>query len=500
MNVRSRAVLCSVAVMLVAAGCAWGRVPVRDDIGACLTQPDGSRITLPCEQVVWRGRSGKSYAIKEWTEGGLSRQHSRLVVVSTRRLPVREYWSCDLSGVLSTLPSVGKDGSALTQRVLVVSPGGVMVYCDATGRPLPFLPIKAAGINWPHKRPLSDLSRENTIGTASMSTMDVGRLPEMPDAPDDSTSPPTYCQTIAEARNHYSPSSRNLVELQCRPFDGATTTQFTLGQDDPADSITVYYTQSASLGTARINRIVGTIQKGVGINYWIEVDSGPNWQTGDIAGMVQPASEGSIQWVKTIPDGDILSDYQQNTSAAPLVEKIVSRVFPEQGFFYIQEPNRTHGIRVVDGASASALDPGDIVTIYDGDVTTVNDERVINSYYTEYVSSGPPPGALGLTNKRLGGGNYNTYTPGTSGQFGLNNIGLLMRYPGKDNQLRTNFPLSRRRVQCHRRHSHRRCSHPDPERLAFGHSITWRLRSGYRDFRAGQLRCRTWTGADCLRR
>lgn len=55
-------------------------------IGACITQPDGARVSLPCEQVIWQGRSGKSFAIKESFERESPRP--RLVVVSTKPLPV----------------------------------------------------------------------------------------------------------------------------------------------------------------------------------------------------------------------------------------------------------------------------------------------------------------------------------------------------------------------------------------------------------------------------
>lgn len=45
--------------LFLASGVAWCRTPIRDGdpgtIGACLAQPDGSRITLTAEQILWRG-------------------------------------------------------------------------------------------------------------------------------------------------------------------------------------------------------------------------------------------------------------------------------------------------------------------------------------------------------------------------------------------------------------------------------------------------------------
>ena len=49
-------------MILAASGIGWCSAPIQDDIGACLARPDGTRVTLPGEEVLWRGRSGKSFA------------------------------------------------------------------------------------------------------------------------------------------------------------------------------------------------------------------------------------------------------------------------------------------------------------------------------------------------------------------------------------------------------------------------------------------------------
>ncbi len=177
-------------VLLSASGVAWCSASVPDDIGACLNQPDGSRVTLPSEQVIWRGRSGKSFAIKEWTEKQPPLSKPRLVVVSTKPLPVEEYWTVDVTGVLSTLPGTSKDGSAIRQRVLIVTPDSVSVYCDSKGRPFLFPGLKGTGIEWANKRTLIELAGESTVQSASMSTMDAGTLPPMEDSPDSEPTPP----------------------------------------------------------------------------------------------------------------------------------------------------------------------------------------------------------------------------------------------------------------------------------------------------------------------
>lgn len=249
--------------------------------------------------------------------------------------------------------------------------------------------------------------------------MDEGSLPAMPDSLDSETAP-VYCTTITDAKAQYSFTSHNLVELQCRPFSSATSTQFTLGQDNPTDSITVYYTNSASLGTGRINKIVGTIQKDTGDNYWLEVDSGTNWTEGDFIGNVQTAPEGSIAWAKTFGDGLSLS--------ATLAGKVVSRTFPSHGYYYIQEPTRAGGIRVNDYMTSSVA-IGDIVDV-EGEMASDDGERVINATSTTIVDSATIA-PLGLNNKSLAGGSFNALTLGAYNAFGLNNVGLLARTWGK---------------------------------------------------------------------
>ena len=169
------------ALLLSASGIAWGSVPFQDDIGAILNQPDGSRISLQCEEIMSIGRSGKSFGIKEFCERQPA--YPRLVVVSTHPLPVSRYWSCDIQGQLSTFSGVTRNGGVFRQRVLIVSAQDVLIYCDQRGRPFLFPPLKGLGIEWPNKRSLADLESTSTTQAASISTMDEGSLPSLPDDP-----------------------------------------------------------------------------------------------------------------------------------------------------------------------------------------------------------------------------------------------------------------------------------------------------------------------------
>lgn len=384
-------------------------------IGACLSQPDGSRVTLPREEVICRGRSGKSFAIKEWFEAQLPQP--RLVVVSTRPLPVSELWTVDVTGVLSTFPGTSRDGSGLRQRVLIVSPEDVLVYCDPNGRPFFFPSLKGSQTDWPNKRRLADMA---AISTAGVSSLDQDGFPPMPDDP--LSGSPTYCATIAEAKSQ---PDGTAVELQCKPIDSASAGSFVMGEDDTSDTLTTYYTYSVTAGD-RLNNVTGTIQS-FGGDKVLDIDSGPGFDPEGFVGGAQIAAQGTIAWAKTFPDDAVLP--------TELPDKVVSRAFPSLGYFYIQEPNRSSGIRVIDPWQASVLQPGDVVTIYWGWTATVDGERVVTEVYLECTSSGDQPTPLGMSNRDLGGGDFNVLTRGPVGGSGSNNVGLFVRAWGEVTEL-----------------------------------------------------------------
>ena len=94
-------------VLFSVSSVAWCSALVKDGdagtIGWCLSsKADSETVTLTCEQVMWRGMSGKSFAIKEWTEKW-PEGRPRLLVVSTRPLPVESWWTVDVTGTLQTL-------------------------------------------------------------------------------------------------------------------------------------------------------------------------------------------------------------------------------------------------------------------------------------------------------------------------------------------------------------------------------------------------------------
>jgi hypothetical protein len=115
--------------------------------------------------------------------------------------------------------------------------------------------------------------------------------------------------------------------------------------------------------------------------------------------------------------------------------KVVTRVFPDFGYFYVSEPDRSMGIRV---KSAACPDPGDIITIATGTMGTDELERFIDNASYSIDGHGDQIRPLGMTNKSYGGGDF-YYDPGppATGQrgfwdgSGLNNLGSLVRVWGR---------------------------------------------------------------------
>ena len=97
--------------------------------------------------------------------------------------------------------------------------------------------------------------------------------------------------------------------------------------------------------------------------------------------------------------------------------------------FYIQETDRTSGMRVLWSGDDV---PRGSTAVVSGLVKTVGGERVIEA---QAVSTGAPPGSvltpLGLVNKSLGGGSPDPIVPQIPGANGLYNVGLLVRSWGR---------------------------------------------------------------------
>jgi subtilisin family serine protease len=129
----------------------------------------------------------------------------------------------------------------------------------------------------------------------------------------------------------------------------------------------------------------------------------------------------SIFGVKNQPDG----------ANIVLTGKIVTAGPAEFGsVMYIQEPERSSGIRVdLDGLQVEAP-IGSIVTV-SGTIQTVDGERTIVNPTVSVTGSSASPIPLCMPNRDIGGGELGSYIPGVTDAAGLNNIGLLVGTWGK---------------------------------------------------------------------
>lgn len=106
--------------------------------------------------------------------------------------------------------------------------------------------------------------------------------------------------------------------------------------------------------------------------------------------------------------------------------KLTTGAFPT--YFYIEEPNRTSGIRV---AAAGGYGPGYEITVA-GQLGTSNAERQILPYYQQYTNEGQWLRPLGLTNRSLGGKALDEFTLSVpNGATDLYNVGLLVCTTGR---------------------------------------------------------------------
>jgi hypothetical protein len=104
---------------------------------------------------------------------------------------------------------------------------------------------------------------------------------------------------------------------------------------------------------------------------------------------------------------------------------------------YVQELDRSSGIKVNLGATPTTAIIGSLVTVT-GTLGKVNGVRVITSPTVTVTGSGTAD-PVSMINKNVGGEDFNAYTPGVTGGVGLNNISLLIEALGKVTYVGSNY-------------------------------------------------------------
>lgn len=170
-----------------------------------------------------------------------------------------------------------------------------------------------------------------------------------------------------------------------------------------------YWTFNPLSKTVNVVRGIGT----QGVNF-----------AGLLGVMPSPGPMPSLAYVKTLGDNEEVS----------LAGKVVSGGVEDFGnHFYIQETDRSSGIRVV---STENMTRGKVVTLQGTIGTAPNGERQITPFTLTAASTlGTVPKPLGMTVRTLGGGGLFDAATGAGqrgipGGVGLNNIGMLVRVVG----------------------------------------------------------------------
>ncbi len=128
-------------------------------------------------------------------------------------------------------------------------------------------------------------------------------------------------------------------------------------------------------------------------------------------------------YAKMLPDG----------TPFDLNDVVVTAIFSADGAIYVEEPDRTSGIRVVYAGSGLAL--GDRVNV-SGNVTSRYEngqvaEREITTASVAKISSGDPLEPVAMNCSAIGGAPIPPLVPGVADGIGVNNMGLLVRMAGK---------------------------------------------------------------------
>ena len=144
-------------------------------------------------------------------------------------------------------------------------------------------------------------------------------------------------------------------------------------------------------------------------------------------------------WADTVANATILeAKGLANNQIRALRGNIVSAT--GSGYFYIQDPSELQGMKIVAPDAVSQGQKLDVVGTILGEEGA---ERYLDCSGNAVKLIAPGPislNAIGTGARSVGGGAFNSYTPGVMGGVGVNNIGLLMRVWGKVTQRNTSAP------------------------------------------------------------
>lgn len=405
-------------------------------IAACLAQPDGSTATVTCAQVLWRGKSGKTFDIKSWTDDGSDPPLTLLVESNDDSLLlVERYWSADVTGTLTTINN---------QRVLLTDPSSITIYCGSDGQPSPIVFPGIADLMT--RRTLEELTEDGITSSFSVPrSSSMARAMTQDDPPGGGDNQPqidpVVCSSIADAKTQ---DDGTYVRLECLPvLSVQATDHFTASEDpegDPASETIDVYANQLPTETDRINALQGTVvtwsdEKVICVDRTPDGDDpdSPVWSASvDPVGLIQACEDESLPNARTWADTSSVTITSTDSSGGIVTTSPGD--FP--GAFYIEQPLRSSGTRILYSGTSPAR--GTSVTVTGTIGTSSDGERILDVGTTgsmTVVSSTTTPTPLMMTNKSLGGSRFNDLTPGitlpANSEVGLYNKGLLVKIAGK---------------------------------------------------------------------
>ncbi|MDO8683780.1 MAG: hypothetical protein Q7N50_09905 [Armatimonadota bacterium] len=379
-----------------------------------LLQPDGTAVQLDAVIVdkIKAQQEPPYFVIHEVWDF-----NSRIVVKADAPSALRMGQTVDIEGVLGTL----SNGVRSIENVKIIG------YFDSIGSLILSGPVRkgySGPTPWQYK---AELGGGAGVSSLSASPLDAGTFPTPTPDP---LPPPGFYSTIADLLADNPPGANDGlgISLQCKRVvsvgtDATYGKYMILGEDSSPETLKAYYSQGVN-ATDRVNIIVGQIRT-VGSSIVLCVDSGPGYDPQAYRGNIQPVVYGNIGFARTLLDEASVTI----TGKIAISEKDLST-----NAFYVEDPNRGSGIRVVyTGAETIAIGATMDVT---GNMNTAADgEREILANSVNITSpSGQAPMPLGINMYSLGGQSFNVRTPGVnvpSEAAGLYNVGSLVKTWGR---------------------------------------------------------------------
>ncbi len=207
---------------------------------------------------------------------------------------------------------------------------------------------------------------------------------------------------------------------------GATKTSISLSWTHSTDNLGLFgykvFRNGVFVGTTSSNNYIDQdLTLSTTYSYSVSAIDNADNESAQCGAIQAATADMTIGEAKLFPDND----------SVLLANKVVTAVV--SGGFYMEEADRSAGIKVQSTASVNI---GDVVRVEGSLVTETNKERAVNAS-SVIVTGASSVDAVMLTNKALGGADYN-YDPitgaGQAGVYdgtGLNNIGLLVQTSGE---------------------------------------------------------------------